>query len=80
MPLYEYRCEPCGDEFTLLQPMSVRPGDTTCPACGGREVARRMSVFAPSVPSGPASAQGGCGPMGGCGIPQSGCGSGGCGL
>jgi putative FmdB family regulatory protein len=34
MPLYEYRCEDCGQEFELRQKFSDDPA-TTCPACGG---------------------------------------------
>lgn len=73
MPLYEYTCAACADDFTLLQSIHVQPGETACPACGSHDVSKRLSVFAPSVPSGGAAA-GGCGPMGG------GCAGGACGL
>jgi putative FmdB family regulatory protein len=76
MPLYEYACATCGEGFTLLQSVHARPEETTCPACGGGDVARRMSSFAPSVPSG----GGGEMPPGPCGMGGGGCGGGACGL
>jgi len=76
VPLYEYTCGTCHDDFTLLQSVHTGPGETACPACGARDVRRHMSAFAPSVPGdapAPAARQG-------CGNPMSGCGSGMCGL
>lgn len=34
MPIYEYRCEECGDSFEILQRMSDDPL-VTCKKCGG---------------------------------------------
>ncbi len=34
MPLYEYRCGKCGDEFETIQKFADRPL-TTCKKCGG---------------------------------------------
>lgn len=72
MPLYEYRCEPCGHLFeTLVRSSSDVPH---CPQCGGTELAKQFSV--------PAAAQSGsrarsalalCEPSGnpaGCGLPE----------
>lgn len=39
MPLYEYRCDACGTEFTDILPMSLR-NDASCPKCGARECKR----------------------------------------
>ena len=33
MPLYEYRCEPCGHRFEVIQKFSDAP--PVCPKCGG---------------------------------------------
>ena len=41
MPVYEYRCNACGDQFELRQKFSDAPV-TECPKCGG-EVAKLIS-------------------------------------
>lgn len=75
MPLYEYTCSGCGDGFTLLQSIHTRAGETVCPACGGKDVVRQLSAFAPSVAAGDPMP-----PAGGCGQPGGACGGGMCGL
>ena len=45
MPLYDYRCEDCGD-FRSWQRMSESADDVACPSCAG--VAARL-VTAPSL-------------------------------
>ncbi len=37
MPLYEYRCEACGEQFEVAQSVTVRAEDTVCPALSGEE-------------------------------------------
>jgi putative FmdB family regulatory protein len=76
VPLYEYTCGACHDEFTLLQSVRTGPGETACPACGARDVVRHMSAFAPSV-AGDSTASA---PRPACGNPMTGCGGGMCGL
>jgi putative FmdB family regulatory protein len=49
MPLYEYRCEGCGEEFELVQPVSARAEDTACPHCRARKATRLMSSFASRI-------------------------------
>jgi putative FmdB family regulatory protein len=40
MPLYDFRCRACGDEFEAL----VRPGaELACPACAARDLERLLS-------------------------------------
>ncbi len=46
MPIYEYRCEECNREFTLLQKMGATEKDTTCPHCGSSKVKKMLSAFA----------------------------------
>ncbi len=43
MPLFEYACKECEQEFEVL----VRGNDTPeCPTCHGTSLVRRQSVFA----------------------------------
>jgi putative FmdB family regulatory protein len=40
MPIYEYRCSACGEEFEKwLRSMSAKQ-DICCPRCGSRQVER----------------------------------------
>lgn len=51
MPLYEYRCEPCGHQFETLIRSSA--DEARCPKCRSTEVTKQFSV--------PAAAQVGSG-------------------
>ena len=43
MPIYEYTCKKCSDEFEKL----VNSGDkVSCSSCGSTQVSRRLSLFA----------------------------------
>lgn len=55
MPLYEYHCEECQNDFTLLQPASVNKEETTCESCGSVRVAHKFSTFASKVQGSPSS-------------------------
>jgi putative FmdB family regulatory protein len=44
MPLYDYLCSTCDEEFTKLQKMGEKP--PVCPNCGSAEVARKISACA----------------------------------
>jgi len=49
MPLYEYRCEACGESEERLESVSA-PDHHDCPKCGHREgMARQVSVAAFSL-------------------------------
>ena len=51
MPVYEYRCEACGERFEkLVRSIQQEPPEVHCPACQGMEVRRLIS--APVVHSG----------------------------
>ena len=41
MPIYEYRCEKCGEEFECLVLGSTKP---ECTACNSRNVTKMMSA------------------------------------
>jgi putative FmdB family regulatory protein len=72
MPIYEYQCEACGNEFELLVRANEPPA---CPTCLNKRLEKRLSVPAAPATGGqglPMAEQ----PWGGCGKP--GCGPGGC--
>ena len=73
MPIYEYECRDCRNEFEIL----VRGDEKVkCPACGKGRLTKKLSVVAA-----PAVAKAAACPareMGACGM--TGCGGGGCGL
>ena len=45
MPLYEYFCEDCQKEFTLLQSANVNKEETTCSECASPRVNHQFSTF-----------------------------------
>jgi putative FmdB family regulatory protein len=63
MPLFEYACKSCASQFEVL----VRAGEAPeCPSCRGRDLERKLSVFAAHTAgtpmrSTPAGACGSCG-------------------
>jgi putative FmdB family regulatory protein len=67
MPLFEYVCRGCSRRFELL----VR-GDTepACPACGGRDLGRALSVFAVGAAGRREPAAAPAGACGSCGDPR----------
>jgi len=66
MPLFEYECRSCHQQFELLVREST---EIECPSCHGRDLEKQLSVFAVSAPAsrstGPAA-----GPCGACGHPD----------
>jgi len=47
MPTYEYYCDACKKEFSVVRRISESGADTVCPACKGKDVRRLISrVFA----------------------------------
>lgn len=46
MPIYEYICTSCGEDFEIMVAMSERDACAVCPACGGRDVAQRFAAIA----------------------------------
>jgi putative FmdB family regulatory protein len=43
MPIYEYRCEACGNEHEAIRKFSDAPL-TTCPACGKETLVKKVSA------------------------------------
>jgi putative FmdB family regulatory protein len=59
MPIYEYTCEDCGEEFETLVRSMTDASKQRCPKCGRSRCARRMSVFAAQGTRSKASSSGG---------------------
>jgi putative FmdB family regulatory protein len=55
MPIYEFRCEGCGQVFEFLALTKKEQKGVSCPECGGQELIRVMSTCASVVDSSPAS-------------------------
>jgi len=49
MPLYEYFCEDCQKEFTLLQTTDVNKEGTECSECGSNNTRHQFSLFAAKI-------------------------------
>ncbi len=49
MPLYEFRCDDCEEEFEKLVRSASAIDDVICPNCSSRKVTKRMSAFAAPV-------------------------------
>jgi len=63
MPIYEYACSKCGNEFEMLVRSSTAPG---CPNCHSIELEKKLSVFA----AGGAAADAAPAACGSCGHPD----------
>jgi putative FmdB family regulatory protein len=46
MPIYEYKCETCGDSYEQIRRMSEADSNLECPKCKSHEVNRSLSSFA----------------------------------
>ena len=45
MPIYEYRCQACGEEFEKLVHSSADADQVECPCCHQVHVKRLLSLF-----------------------------------
>jgi putative FmdB family regulatory protein len=62
MPIFEFACEACGEEFERLIFRSEQD-NVACPKCGSQSTRRLLSVFSGSPLEAKAAA--GCGSAGG---------------
>lgn len=46
MPLYEYRCNTCGQVFEKMLRWSEADRSPACPHCQGQDTSKKMSTFA----------------------------------
>lgn len=44
MPIYEYVCLDCRNEFETIRPMKDADQPTECEKCGGRHVKRKLAL------------------------------------
>lgn len=44
MPIYEYTCRNCGEDFDLLRSVKDNDRDVECPYCKEKEAERRISL------------------------------------
>jgi putative FmdB family regulatory protein len=45
MPIYEYRCDECGETFELFVRSAAKQAAVTCPSCGSERVRKAISLF-----------------------------------
>ena len=45
MPIYEYICRDCKNEFEVIRPMGQADVPMACASCGGENIKRKISVF-----------------------------------
>ena len=67
MPIYEYTCKSCKNQFEQLVRTMSGDAKVKCPECGSPETARSLSVFAVSsaAPKPSGSSAPSCGRCGG---------------
>jgi len=69
MPIYEYSCSQCGEEFESLVMSQAEAKGVRCPSCDSRKVKKALSAFAVGAAaekSPPPSCAGGSCPTGSC--------------
>jgi putative FmdB family regulatory protein len=59
MPIFEYKCDECDEEFEKLV-MGSNP-EIECPKCGSKKVTKKFSLFGVSGGDKPAPSSGGSG-------------------
>jgi putative FmdB family regulatory protein len=45
MPIYEYRCEECDEDFEVFVRSPSQRASPICPKCGSHRVRKAMSLF-----------------------------------
>jgi len=45
MPVYEYQCEACGNNFELFVRSATQQVEPECPRCGSIKVKKAISLF-----------------------------------
>ena len=55
MPIYEFVCKKCSNNFEELVLSSSQINEVTCPVCGSGQVKKKMSTFASKAAEGGSS-------------------------
>mgnify|MGYP001294414240 CR=1 FL=1 len=58
MPIFEFECSSCHDQFDELVRNAEAVKDVVCPNCGSRKIKKKLSTFASKVSGGGATAAG----------------------
>jgi putative FmdB family regulatory protein len=45
MPIYEYVCQDCSEEFSLFKSVNSDDRDLECPKCGSTNIKKKISAF-----------------------------------
>ncbi|MCX8027378.1 MAG: zinc ribbon domain-containing protein [Thermodesulfovibrionales bacterium] len=45
MPIYEYKCNNCGEDFSLIQSITRLSSDLKCPNCNSADIKKTISAF-----------------------------------
>ncbi|MBM3189854.1 MAG: zinc ribbon domain-containing protein [Chloroflexi bacterium] len=64
MPIYEYRCEECGQTFDKFVRSMSAQFVVKCPKCGSQRCTKSISLFASAASSSPSSLGASCAPSG----------------
>jgi putative FmdB family regulatory protein len=59
MPVYEYKCNDCSEEFEKL--VSGSNPDVACPKCNSKNITKKFSLFGMSGVEKPVTSSGGSG-------------------
>ena len=70
MPIYEYKCEDCGNRFEKLVRRSAETAGLECPSCGKQHLKQELSVFAAHANGASKRAEGPACPGGMCRTPD----------
>ena len=64
MPLYEYRCQACGDDFEILRGLHEKDEDVKCPQCGEKKAEKLLSACCTVKGESSSASAGSCGTKG----------------
>ncbi len=57
MPIYEYKCDSCGNKFEKLLRRSADTAGLACPSCGDQHLSQEYSTFAAHANGAPARSE-----------------------